>query len=918
LQTVVTKARAEKVLVDELATDEAAALLAKWLYAPPSAAEHTLLVDLAQRLGEWALLLELVGAELRSLMEAGRSLADSVDFIVRRFEKRGMTYLNRDDENERSLSISISLDASVSRLKTDVQTRFYELSIFPEDSDIPFDTIGQLWGATANFDDIDSDDALEAMNRLSLFTRYDVQLRIARLHDVVRKVLAERLDDAAVVHTKLLDAWGDLTQLADGYAWRSVAYHLEQAHQLAALRDLLLNFDYLQNKVKATKPIALIIDCDYLTNDYPIQLIQVVLSMSSNILLQDTNQLGPHLYGRLLVHRDKHSDIDSLLNRIDQSQNPYLLPIHQTMLAADSSLINTIDTSDEIYTFCLSDDGTIVATGHIGAIKVWNARTGLLLHHMDDYMVDLLAIEGDFLISASSHSSVLHVWAWKTGELIGILSGHTDSIKALAVYNDLAISVSQDNTARIWNYRLGLTLNILHNFQMAINNLAIDDNTVVFVFEDGTIFRQNWRKSEILPTVNLSNYKGTSVIEDIIVCANESDLQFWNWHKGEVITTLHRPSDGYSITIKNVAIINDSVAISFGHDNAIEIWNWRDGQFIRQLQSVYNIEHIVGSSANILASTSGSLINVWDIKQERPLQQIEDAHRQYVKELIVQSEFVVSASYHGQGIRVWNWQTGKVSKWFKDFYGYLAAFAGYNNFILAAWREEEGYSGNGITLIDCKSLDERGIGSSTGPKINHVAIYENYGFVTRSGRPIKIIDLNTEEVVQSFEVPSLDVLCVHNKLLFIGIENGIEIWNWQTEELANAYREHRGFVRFIIIATDEVAVSATQNSIHAWNWQTGEKISMFGQDIEEITSLTVREDIAVVCSKGTLRFYHWQSGYNIFNVTLYPLVTCCAFTEAQDILIVGDASGQIHAFRFNESLQILMNYPAASDTVGEL
>ncbi|MDQ7035262.1 MAG: hypothetical protein Q9P01_10635 [Anaerolineae bacterium] len=255
------RASAEKVLVDDMTSEEAAALLAKWLDEAPTDDERDLLLDLAKRLGEWALLLELVGAELHSLIDGGRSLTESVKYVVRRFERRGMTYLDRKDENNRNLAITISLDASVSRLKADWQMRFYEIGIFPEDTDIPFDTIGQLWQETAQYDDLDSEDALEAISRLSLFTRYDARLRTVRLHDVIRQVIMGRLDDVTAIHSQLIVAWRDLTRLPDTYAWENIAYHLEHAAKLETLRDLLLNFDFLRNKLNATHPNALINDC---------------------------------------------------------------------------------------------------------------------------------------------------------------------------------------------------------------------------------------------------------------------------------------------------------------------------------------------------------------------------------------------------------------------------------------------------------------------------------------------------------------------------------------------------------------------------------------------------------------------------------------------------------------------------------
>jgi hypothetical protein len=378
LQTVVTKSRAEKVLVDELTTDEATGLLAKWLDDTPTDAERRLLTDLAKRLGEWALLLELVGAELRSLMDSGRDLSEAVDFVVRRFERYGVTYLSRDDENERNLSISISLDASVSRLKDEWQTRFYELGVFPEDTDIPFATIEQLWGATAQYEDLDCEDALEAMSRLSLFTRYDARLRTLRLHDVILKLLRERLDDKVAVHQQLIAAWGDFTHLPDSYAWEHIALHLHEAHQRDTLRDLLLNFDFLQNKLNATNPDALIADCNLFPDNRHVYLVGNAIGLSLAFLSESKAELGSRLAAHLISQRTIYPEIDDLFQQLEKHRDFHLITQSQTFEAAGDTLIRTLrEHSGSVNAVALSGDYAISASED-KTLKVWNWHTGAL------------------------------------------------------------------------------------------------------------------------------------------------------------------------------------------------------------------------------------------------------------------------------------------------------------------------------------------------------------------------------------------------------------------------------------------------------------------------------------------------------------------------------------------------------------
>jgi hypothetical protein len=58
------------------------------------------------------------------------------------------------------------------------------------------------------------------------------------------------------------------------------------------LRRILLDFNYLQAKLAATDPNALIADYDYLPEDKDLQLVQSALRLSANVLVRDARQLG--------------------------------------------------------------------------------------------------------------------------------------------------------------------------------------------------------------------------------------------------------------------------------------------------------------------------------------------------------------------------------------------------------------------------------------------------------------------------------------------------------------------------------------------------------------------------------------------------------------------------------------------------
>ena len=160
---------------------------------------------MAQFLGEWPLLLNLARAYLVKLTQIdGHPLPQAVSRLRRRLRERGVTALDTSDESQRDRAVSTSLGLSLAELQRLSQVhdkrsnrpqpyawadRYRELAIFPKDINIPRSTLEQLWGQTARFDDLDVEDAVDAMRRLSLFTRTSPAQGTVRLHDVVRHYL---------------------------------------------------------------------------------------------------------------------------------------------------------------------------------------------------------------------------------------------------------------------------------------------------------------------------------------------------------------------------------------------------------------------------------------------------------------------------------------------------------------------------------------------------------------------------------------------------------------------------------------------------------------------------------------------------------------------------------------------------------
>jgi hypothetical protein len=165
---------------------------------------------------------------------------------------------------EQHVNLWKMIEVSVHALADDVQERFIELAVFPEDEPIPDAVVATLWQSTGMLTPRQARKLLVDLKKRSL-----VQLTIqadasaesvghSSLHDVVHdycyRVALRRFGDEPALHTRLLDAYqakapaGWWAGPNDGYFFTQLRGHLLTAGRGEELADLLHELKWLEAK----------------------------------------------------------------------------------------------------------------------------------------------------------------------------------------------------------------------------------------------------------------------------------------------------------------------------------------------------------------------------------------------------------------------------------------------------------------------------------------------------------------------------------------------------------------------------------------------------------------------------------------------------------------------------------------------
>ena len=124
--------------------------------------------DLARRLGEWPLALELALAMMRERVREGEPAGQVATRLLTIIERKGVRALQDPAAGRRHRTVTSVLEVSLELLDAADRRRLSELSIFPEDVAIPLGAAASVW----ELDEWDAEDLAHRLARaLSAETR---------------------------------------------------------------------------------------------------------------------------------------------------------------------------------------------------------------------------------------------------------------------------------------------------------------------------------------------------------------------------------------------------------------------------------------------------------------------------------------------------------------------------------------------------------------------------------------------------------------------------------------------------------------------------------------------------------------------------------------------------------------------------
>jgi WD40 repeat protein len=866
---------------------------------PPEAA------DLIRECGCLPLAVAMVGAQLRGK-------PDRWPHVLQKLRNADLDRIRQSFPEYPHPNLLRAIDVSMEALSEELQRRYLDFGVFPEDCAIPDTTIATLW----ELDEYDAADTIDQFLDLSLLTREgDRRLGI---HDLLLDYLRHRLglDRLVEKHSDLLERYaqrcgGKWSQGPnDGYFFENLIWHLRSARRTDEALRLLSDFEWVEAKLKASGITSLLVDYDWFASrNENARLLQEALRLSAYVLAMDRNQLAGQLIGR--IAESAAADANSMRRQaIAFSRETWLRPLRCLLTPPGGALIYTLAshnarvrclalTPDGTRAVSASDDQTIkvwdlsrgrldrTIIGHSDSIRaiavlasgksavsasddhtlrVWNLSSGTEEFRIDtqlDWILGLVALSTASLVASISDDRAIRVWDLIEKRMVMVLRGHTAQVNCLAAmpYEGGLISGSDDRTLRIWAPG-GACQAVLKGHDARITAVAVGGSKrFVSISEDGAArlwsASPEWR-SQLLDWKATGVRSATFTHDGDRVIAGSDDGNVRLWHLENKNEKLF---EGHSESVTSVAVSpDDHFAISSSDDGSLKSWDLNRAPAASSTRDHSDRVRAVGIASDGLTGISTSddhTLRLWDLTSHTERSVLRNRHH-----------WVFSC-------------TPEPGKWVLS-----GGAGGFSLWDVAAGRELQSFAGH-------------------PDRVRSLAVTPCGKRIVSGGddRTIRVWDLHSARELLRIPLvrqwPRAIAVTPDGNFAVTAAESSVlKLWDLQTGAEVRTFHGHTARVNSVAFAPDGRLISGSDDhTVRVWDLGTASPIRVLRAHSARVNATSIFPGGALAASVSDdcdIKLWDLTTGILLATHTVESPVLACAASPCGLELIAGDRSGLVH------------------------
>jgi len=542
----------------------------------------------------------------------------------------------------------------------------------------------------------------------------------------------------------------------------------------------------------------------------------------------------------------------------------------QTLLIETKSTINEI---------ALAPDGIRLAIAfEDNTIELWNIQTqtylGILNGHTYSVRSVAFSPEGNLLASGSDDGSV-KVWDLASSTLRYSFEEHTSLVLGVTFAPDgtLLASASNDGTIRLWDLASGANRYTLTGHTDGVRHVAFAPNgqTIASASLDNTINIWDVASGGLLKTLagHSKQVRRVAFSPDGVTLVSASDdktVKVW-----DVAAGLERKiMTDHASAVRGVAFSPDGTRLVSNTFSDVKIWESQSDTILHRTRLSDQIHNTTFSpDGTRMATTSGKgRLDVWDVATGEVLHTFSDHADEVLQVTFSPDSALLASASADERVKIWEVESGNLLQTltgpvtlvsgvaFSPDVALLAATSG--NGSVKVWQVADGQLIHNLTGHTDQTLSvafsPNGSLLASTSADNSIKVWD-----VKSGSLLQTLSGHTDWVWRAIFSPD------GNTLASASADSHIHLWDVQSGALRQSLVGDFDWVRDISFSPDGTLLASASNNFYQsdynvklWDVPTGTLLRSFDRHTFTVNSVTFTFDGRLLASSsedGTVRFW---------------------------------------------------------------
>jgi WD40 repeat protein len=553
----------------------------------------------------------------------------------------------------------------------------------------------------------------------------------------------------------------------------------------------------------------------------------------------------------------------------------------------------------------------VVSGSDDGTVRVWDVERAIQLRELDGHSDWVRAVavfpDGKHVASVSDDHTI-RIWDLGLFKSIQVIDTGFDWLRVLAVSKDSSVLFTADDSEniKVWDWQAGQQIGLLTGHAAKINAIkALTDGRVISVSDDRTL--RIWDVSTKREINKLVGHTGRivacAVMNDesaLLTAGTDKNICLWEIGRGGEIEP--RIVTDKAHWVRDLAFVQAGRRIiSASEDRELEVWDVASGSRAAALKGHTDWVSSVSASPEgelAVSASDDSTLKIWRLGGGKLKVSEVPRHNGLVRTVAcVPDDAIAYSAGSDRKLMTWEINTGALSSVFDEVD--IHRIAVFPNGACFA-------SAEGDAVVRVRSTQDCSVQSvfrKHADRVRAVSVSEDGSFVASSGddRFIRIWEAASGEEVSYIQVGThiraLAFLEGTETILSGSVSGRIKLLSISTGEILSDFDGHAAQINSLEISSvEQVLLSASDDhTLRVWDLMTGECRFILEGHVGRVRDLALNGKTAVsVAEDSTVRIWDMTNGVQLAVFTGESPFLSCSFSADARRVIAGDRQGYVH------------------------